>query len=93
MARTSRNPHGERPQVDERVDALLAERLSAADHQAFWTAEAPTLGGFTPAEALEAGFREEVLDLAQGHPGMTDDEPLIAPSFVNDYLRNRFPSP
>jgi hypothetical protein len=43
--------------------------LVPQQHRCFWWAEAPALGGMTPYEALLAGAREAVLELAMGAPG------------------------
>lgn len=51
------------------------------------------LGGFTAKEALEAGFRDAVMDAAEGHPGKVDATPLIAPDFVDAYLRQQDEAP
>jgi hypothetical protein len=43
--------------------------LVPQQHRCFWWAEAPALGGMTPYEALLAGEREAVLELAMRRPG------------------------
>jgi hypothetical protein len=57
-----------RPELDERIDRELSSRLSPQQHRWFWCAEAAALGGMTPYEALVAGEREAVLELAMGRP-------------------------
>jgi hypothetical protein len=71
----SRKP---RPVVDERIDRELGRRLSPQQHRYFWWAEAPALGGMTPYEALLAGEREAVLELAMGRPGADTTRALIS---------------
>jgi hypothetical protein len=68
-----------RPKIDERIDAELSRRLSPQDHRWFWCGEAPALGGMTPHEALLAGEREAVMELAMGRPGDDTTAPLISP--------------
>jgi hypothetical protein len=67
-----------RPAVDERIDRELARRLNPQQHRYFWCAEAPALGDMTPYEALLAGEREAVLELAMGRPGADLAIPLIS---------------
>jgi hypothetical protein len=67
-----------RPVVDERIDRELSRRLSPQNHRYFWWAEAPALGGMTPYEALLAGEREAVLELAVGRPGADTTTALIS---------------
>lgn len=67
-----------RPAVDERIDRELSRRLVPQQHRYFWWAEAPALGGMTPYEALLAGEREAVLELAVGRPGADATIPLIS---------------
>ena len=67
-----------RPAVDERIDRELARRLNPQQHRYFWCAEAPALGDMTPYEALLAGEREAVLELAMGRPGADPTIPLIS---------------
>lgn len=67
-----------RPVIDERIDRELSSRLSPQQHRYFWGAEAPALGGMTPYEALLAGEREAVLELALGRPGDNTTTPLIS---------------
>jgi hypothetical protein len=70
---------GDRPAIDDRVDAILAERLSPAQHRLWWEAEGKVLGRLTPLEALWAGEREAVIELALGRPGAADlSVPLIS---------------
>jgi hypothetical protein len=67
-----------RPAIDERIDSELSLRLLPQQHRCFWCAEAPALGGMTPYEALLAGQREAVLELAMGRPGADMTIPLIS---------------
>jgi hypothetical protein len=67
-----------RPAVDERIDRELSRRLVPQQHRYFWCAEAPALGGMTPYEALLAGEREAVLELAMGRPGADATVQLIS---------------
>ena len=67
-----------RPAVDERIDRELARRLNPQQHRYFWCAEAPALGDMTPYEALLAGERDAVLELAMGRPGADLTIPLIS---------------
>jgi hypothetical protein len=69
---------GPRPAVDERIDRELRRRLIPRQHRYFWVAEAPALGGMTPYEALLAGEREAVLELAMGRPGADATIQLIS---------------
>jgi len=71
-------PRGVRPKVDERIDAMLAERMSPAQHSLWWEAEGEMLGRLTPLEALSAGEREAVIELALGRPGADSSVPLIS---------------
>jgi hypothetical protein len=68
-----------RPAIDERMDGELSRRLSPRDHRYFWCGEAPALGGMTPYEALLAGQREAVIELAMGRPAADATTPLISP--------------
>jgi hypothetical protein len=70
--------HAPRPAIDERTDDELSRRLSPQDHRFFWCAEAEALGGLTPYEALLAGEREAVIELAMGRPGADTTAPLIS---------------
>jgi hypothetical protein len=67
-----------RPAVDERIDRELSRKLTPQQHRYFWWGEAPALGGMTPYEALLAGKREEVLELAAGRPGADTRVQLIS---------------
>ena len=67
-----------RPAIDERIDRELSRRLDPRQHRYFWCAEAPALGGMTPYEALLAGEREAVLELAMGRPGADTTIRLIS---------------
>jgi hypothetical protein len=69
---------GVRPEIDERIDAILAERMSPAQHCLWWEAEGEMLGRLTPREALWAGEREAVIELALGRPGADWSVPLIS---------------
>jgi hypothetical protein len=71
--------HKPRPTIDERIDDELSRRLSPQDHRYFWHGEAEALGGLTPYEALLAGEREAVIELAMGRPGADTTTPLISP--------------
>jgi hypothetical protein len=64
--------------IDERIDGELSRRLSPQDHRYFWCAESEALGGMTPYEALLAGEREAVTEVAQGRPGADTATPLIS---------------
>jgi hypothetical protein len=64
--------------VDERIDRELSRRLSPQQHRYFWAAEAQALGGMTPYEALLAGEREAVIELAMGRPGTDTTTVLIS---------------
>jgi hypothetical protein len=68
-----------RPTIDARIDDELSRRLSPQDHRYFWHGEAEALGGLTPYEALVAGEREAVIELAMGRPGADTTTPLISP--------------
>jgi hypothetical protein len=67
-----------RPRVDERIDTILAARMSPVQHELWWQAEGEMLGGLTPLEALQAGEREPVIELALGRPGADWRVPLIS---------------
>jgi hypothetical protein len=67
-----------RPAIDERIDRELSRRLDPRQHRYFWCAEAPALGGMTPYEALLAGEREAVLELATRRPGVDATIRLIS---------------
>ena len=67
-----------RPLVDESIDRELSRRLSPQEHRYFWWGEAATLGGMTPYEALLAGKREAVMELAMGRPGADTTVALIS---------------
>jgi hypothetical protein len=67
-----------RPAIDERIDRELSRRLVPRQHRYFWGAEAPALGGMTPYEALLAGEREAILELALGSPGADPTTQLIS---------------
>jgi len=67
-----------RPVIDERIDRELSRRLTPQQHRYFWAAEAPALGGMTPYEALLAGKREAVLELALGRPGDNATTALVS---------------
>jgi hypothetical protein len=69
-----------RPAIDARIDDELSRRLSPHDHRCFWCGEAEALGGLTPYEALLAGEREAVIELAMGRPGADTAAPLISPA-------------
>jgi hypothetical protein len=70
---------GDRPTIDQRVDAILAERMSPAQHRLWWEAEGEMLSRLTPLEALWAGEREAVIELALGRPGAAEvSVPLIS---------------
>ena len=69
---------GARPEFDERIDAILAARFSPAQHRSWWEAEGLMLGRLTPLEALRAGEREAVIELAMGRPGADWSVPLIS---------------
>jgi hypothetical protein len=71
-------PRKPAPAVDEQIDRELSRRLAPEQHRYFWWAEAPALGGLTPYEALLAGRREAVLELALGRPGADTALPLIS---------------
>lgn len=73
-------PRRPRPRVDERIDEVLASRLSRQQHRCFWYAHSPELGETPPYEALQAGKREEVLELAMGRPGADRSVVLISPA-------------
>jgi hypothetical protein len=77
-----------RPTVDERIDGVLSSRLSPQHHRLFWYAESEALGGATPYEALLAGRREAVLELAMGRPGADRSIALIS-SDEGDEIRRR----
>jgi hypothetical protein len=67
-----------RPAIDARIDDELSRQLSPQDHRYFWCGEADALGGLTPYEALLAGEREAVIELAMGRPGVDTTTPLIS---------------
>src|SRR5918992_1141429 len=67
-----------RPAIDERIDRELSRRLGPQQHRFFWCAEAPALGGMTPYEALLAGERAAVLELAMGRPNADTTIRLIS---------------
>ena len=67
-----------RPAIDERIDRELSRRLGPQQHRFFWCAEAPALGGMTPYEALLAGERAAVLELAMGRPNADTTFRLIS---------------
>jgi hypothetical protein len=71
-------PRSLRPAVDDRIDGVLSSRLSPQHHRMFWYAESDALGGTTPYEALLAGRREAVLELAIGRPGADLSTALIS---------------
>jgi hypothetical protein len=77
---------GTRPEFDERVDAVLAAKMSPAQHRLWWEAEGAMLGGLTPLEALRAGEREAVIELAIGRPGADWRVPLISDQRAADIL-------
>ena len=68
--------HGDRPTIDERVDAILTERMSPAQHRRWWDAEGEKLGLVTPSEALWAGEREAVIEPALGRTDADLSVPL-----------------
>lgn len=88
---TEVSPATPRPSVDDRVDEILAEHLSPQHHRMWWMAEASALGGMTPFEALKAGQREAVIELALGMPGSDPAIALIGREQANDMLERLGP--
>jgi hypothetical protein len=66
------------PGSTSELDAILAERMSPAQHRLWWEAEGEMLGRLTPLEALWAAEREAVIELALGRPGADWSVPLIS---------------
>jgi hypothetical protein len=58
-------PRQVRPEIDAQIDALLARRYSATEHQLWWDGEHTMLSGLTAREAVAAGEREAVLLAAE----------------------------
>ena len=54
-----------RPAVDAEIDSMLAERLTPQEHRMWWHAEHALLSGLTAKEALDAGERQAVINVAQ----------------------------
>jgi hypothetical protein len=79
--------------LDARVDGILAERFSPRDHRMWWLAEFQELGGMTPYEALAAGRREAVIEIALGRPGADREIALISREEADQLLAQLGPLP
>lgn len=75
-----------RPRVHPRIDPILTEIFSPSDHESFWDAEARSLGGLSPREALDMGEIESLIALLEGRGN--NDRPFISPERAEAYLRS-----
>jgi len=71
-------PRGVRPKVDEASMRSSPSAYRQPNTRLWWKAEGEMLGRLTPLEALSAGEREAVIELALGRPGADSSVPLIS---------------